>query len=112
MKWLVQYLQSAAGLPDYSWCNIPKGENIYQIPHNIPNDIIIHQMAIKCTKWPQNITNGAKIYQMDTKYKNVNKYIPNGHKYTYQHPSLQDPPKCTQIGISGLKVHMYTIWQH
>jgi hypothetical protein len=33
-----------AGLPDYSWFNIPKGENIFH-------------MTTKYTKWPYNTSN-------------------------------------------------------
>jgi hypothetical protein len=45
-----------------------------------------------------NLPTREKIYQMTTKC------IPNGHKM-YQHLSLQDPPKFTQIGIFGLKMY-------
>jgi hypothetical protein len=48
-------------------------------------------MTLKYTKWPQK-------YQMVTK-------IPNGHKM-YKLLPLQDPPKFTQIGISGLKIYV------
>jgi hypothetical protein len=37
------------GLPDFSWHNTPKRENIYQI-------------VMKYTKCPQNAPNGHKIY--------------------------------------------------
>jgi hypothetical protein len=47
-----------AGLPDFSWYNIPTRGTIY---HKI------HQMATKYTKWPQNTPNGLKIYQLATK---------------------------------------------
>jgi hypothetical protein len=43
-----------AGLPDFSWYNIPKRDKIYQMtlkytkgPQNIPNDHKIHQMTMK-----------------------------------------------------------------
>jgi hypothetical protein len=42
---------TSAGLPDFSWYNIPKRE--------------------KYTKWLQNIPNGYKIYQMAIKYTNI-----------------------------------------
>jgi hypothetical protein len=41
----------AAGLPDFSWLNIPKREKMYQI-------------TIKYTQWLQNKPNGRKIDQM------------------------------------------------
>jgi hypothetical protein len=52
-----------------------------------------------------------------TKYTNVPLNIPNGHKICipndlklYQYLPLQDPPKCTQIGIFGLKInHLATL---
>jgi hypothetical protein len=58
------------GLPDFSWCNIPKwGKNkLHTIcPQNIPNGHKIDQMVVKYTKWPRNIPNGHKIYQMAIK---------------------------------------------
>jgi hypothetical protein len=45
---------SSPGLPDLSWCNIPKREKI-------------HHITIKYTKWPLNIPNGRKIDQMTIK---------------------------------------------
>jgi hypothetical protein len=46
-------------------------------------------MAQKHTKWTEN--------------------LPNSHKI-YQHLSLQDPPKFTQIGSPGLKInHLATL---
>jgi hypothetical protein len=55
------------GLPDFSCYKIPKREKI-------------HQITIKCTKWPQNIPNGHKIYQMATKYTKWPQNRPNGHE--------------------------------
>jgi hypothetical protein len=58
--------------------------------YNIPKWEKLQQVTFKYTKWPQN--------------------IPNGHKI-YQHLSLQDPPKFTQIGILGLKIcHLATLF--
>jgi hypothetical protein len=52
---------------------------------NIPKRGKIYQMTRKLyTEWPQNIPNGRRIDQ---------RLI------------LQDPPKCTQIGIFGLKIY-------
>jgi hypothetical protein len=68
-----------AGLPDFSWHNIPARGKIYQINK-------------KYTKWALNISNGFKIY------------IPNDHKI-HQHLPLQDPPKCTRITIFGQKIN-------
>jgi hypothetical protein len=48
----------AAGLPDFSWCNIPKREKYTKL-------------TLKCTKWPQYIPNGRKIDQMAIKYTNI-----------------------------------------
>jgi hypothetical protein len=65
-------LQLGAGLPDFSWCDIPKTGKLYQ------NDHKMYQIVSKHTKWQQNRPNGYKIYQ---------------------HLSLQDTPKFTQIGF-------------
>jgi hypothetical protein len=53
------------GLPDFSWCMIPKPGKMYQ-------------MNTKCTKWTQNVPNGhtifqyvSKIFQMVIKYINI-----------------------------------------
>jgi hypothetical protein len=64
-----------AGLPDFSWCNIPKRGKIYQ-------------MTIKYSVWPQNIQNDRKINKMAVK----------------QPFPLQGPPKYSQIGIFGMKI--------
>jgi hypothetical protein len=62
---------------------------------NILNQEKTYQITIKYTQWPQNI-------QMA-----VNR--PNGNKMC-QHLPLLDPPKCTQIGIFGLKMcHLATL---
>jgi hypothetical protein len=69
-------------LPGFSWYNIPKWE--------------------KYAKLPKIYKNGRKIYQ-------INKNIPNGHMI-YQHLTLQDPPKFTQVGIFCLKIyHLATL---
>jgi hypothetical protein len=81
MTWVPE---AGTGLPDFSWYNIPKRGKIYQ-------------MTIKYTKLSQNIPNCCKIH------------IPDGHKM-YQHHPLPEPPKCTQIGIFGLKInHLATL---
>jgi hypothetical protein len=54
-------------------------------------------MATKYTKWSQNMPNGRKI-------DHIVKNIPNSRKIS-QHLPFQDPPKLTQIGIFGLKIH-------
>jgi hypothetical protein len=53
------------GLPDFSWCMIPKPGKMYQ-------------MNTKYTKWTQNVPNGhtifqyvSKIFQMVIKYINI-----------------------------------------
>jgi hypothetical protein len=48
------YVSPGAGLPDFSWYNIPKRGKTYQI-------------TIKYSKWPQNILTGSKIEQMAVK---------------------------------------------
>jgi hypothetical protein len=59
-----------------------KGGKYTKVPLNV-------QMVVKCTKWQY--------------------YIPNDHKI-YQHFPFQGPPKCTQIGIFGLKInHLATL---
>jgi hypothetical protein len=50
------------------------------------------------------IPNIQEIYQMALKYTNRSDIISNGHKL-YQHISLQDPLKLTQIGISVFKIY-------
>jgi hypothetical protein len=45
-----------AGLPDFSWYNLPKREKIFQ------------KVYTKYTKWPQNLANGHTIYQTAVKY--------------------------------------------
>jgi hypothetical protein len=88
-------------LPDFSWYNIPKRENI-PINHNM------YQMATKYTKWPQNIPNGHKIYQNATKYTKWPQNIPNGHNILpngnliHQRLPLQVPPKFTQIWFENM----------
>jgi hypothetical protein len=64
---------SSSGLPDFSWCNVPKLK-------------IIYQMTQKYTKCQQNVTNNRKRDQMAQKLPTF---------------SLQDHPKFTQIGIYG-----------
>jgi hypothetical protein len=63
---------SEAGLPDFSWYNIPKRGKI-KWPQNIPN-------GQKYTKWLQNKPNCHKIYQIATKYTTRTQNIPNGRK--------------------------------
>jgi hypothetical protein len=42
-------LRKGAGLPDFSWYNIPKWEeNIPKCPQNKPNGHKIFEMAVKC----------------------------------------------------------------
>jgi hypothetical protein len=55
-----------AGLPDFSWSNIPKRK--------------------KYTKLPQNIPNGHKIHKMAAKYFKT-------HRYAYHSKALQNLPK-------------------
>jgi uncharacterized protein (DUF2249 family) len=45
------------GLPDFSWHNIPNGEEIYQIATKLPNGHKIYQMSRVYSKCPQNISN-------------------------------------------------------
>jgi hypothetical protein len=47
-----------AGLPDFSWYNIPKREKMYQT-------------ATKYTKWPQNIQNDIIMFVTAIKYSNI-----------------------------------------
>jgi hypothetical protein len=61
------------------------------------------------TKSGKFIQNNLKMYQMATKYTKGQKNRPNGHTI-YQHLPLQEPPKFTQFGISGLKIfHLATL---
>jgi hypothetical protein len=47
--------QSGPGLPDFSWDNLPKRKEIYQV-------------TTKFTEWLQNLPNEQAIYQMTTNY--------------------------------------------
>jgi hypothetical protein len=58
---------------------------------------------VKRTKIGKNIQNDQQISQMAAKYTKCTQNLPNDHT-TYQHLSLQDHPKFTQIGIFGLKI--------
>jgi hypothetical protein len=82
-----------AGLPDFTWHNLPKREN--------------YPTTIKQTKWQQNILNSNKICQMATKYIKWQQNVPNG-----QHLPFQDPPKFTQIWIFGLKIYCLATLLH
>jgi hypothetical protein len=55
---MLLFIATGAGLPDFSWYNIPKRGKIYQI-------------TIKYTKWPQNIPNCRKVDPMAIKYSNI-----------------------------------------
>jgi hypothetical protein len=84
-----QCVEAETALPDFSWYNIPKREKIYQ------NDYYV-QTTLKCTKWQWNRQNWHKMYQ---------------------HFSLSNTPKFTQIGIFCLKIyHLATLaresWLH
>jgi hypothetical protein len=85
-----------AGLPDFSW-------------ENVPNDNQIYQNATKYTKMPQNIPKYHKIYQNTTKYTKIPQNISNGLKI-YQQLLLQVPPKFTRIRIFWFE-NMLHIWQ-
>jgi hypothetical protein len=58
-----------AGLPDFSWYNIPKTGK------KLPNDHKMYQIAIRCTKLLSNIPNGQKIYKQ-CPYQGTPIYIP------------------------------------
>jgi hypothetical protein len=63
----------------------------------------------KHTKTGKNITNDHKKYQLAIKYKKWPQTTPKGHKI-YQHFPFRGTPKCTQIGLFGLKVnHLATL---
>jgi hypothetical protein len=68
---------SNSGLPDFSWCNIPKLGKIYQIT----------KKYTKC----------KKVFEMAGNRLNVQKIC--------QHLPLHGPPKITQIWIFGLKIY-------
>jgi hypothetical protein len=71
-----------AGLPDFSWHNVPKPGRIYVITSKIKNSNKICQMYIVC------------IFQMDIEYTNL-----------FHSKTLQNLPKM------GFWVWKYTIWQ-
>jgi hypothetical protein len=57
----------------------------------------------------KNVPNNKKIYQIATNYTSLPYNRPNGH-IKYQIRPLQDPLKCTQIRIFGLKIcHLATL---
>jgi hypothetical protein len=74
-----KYFES--GLPDFSWYNIPKRVEIYQITtkytkrsYNIPKNS-------EYTTWPQNIQNGSKIcIQNGGKIYQKTQNLPRGRK--------------------------------
>jgi hypothetical protein len=41
-----------AGLQDFSWHNIPKQGELYQMATKLPNGLEIYQMAVIYSKWP------------------------------------------------------------
>jgi hypothetical protein len=86
---------SGPGLPDLSWHNIPKRENI-------PNGHKMYQMATNCTKWPQIVPNGHKIYQLSLKYT-----YQTAIKYSsiFHYKTLQNLPK---MGIWFENIHIHT----
>jgi hypothetical protein len=51
---LIIWLGSKAGLPDFSWHNIPKWGKIYQIATKLPKGHKIYQMAVVYSKSPLN----------------------------------------------------------
>jgi hypothetical protein len=68
---------SKAGLPDFSWYNLPKQEVV-------PNDHKIYQTCLYLVgKCPNT--------------------IPNDHKMHQNYP-IQCLPKCTKIGVFGLQI--------
>jgi hypothetical protein len=42
--------QLGAGLPDFSWYNIPKREKYTKLSQNVPSDHKMYQVTTKCTK--------------------------------------------------------------
>jgi hypothetical protein len=74
-----------AGLPDFSWYNIPKWGKVCQVATKLPNCHNIYQITIIC----RYIQNGQRIYKLF---------------------SWHGPPKFTQIWIFGLKTcHLATL---
>jgi hypothetical protein len=45
-----------AGLPDFSWCMIPKPKKCTKLTHNVPNGHRISQMPVKYFQWPSNMS--------------------------------------------------------
>jgi hypothetical protein len=70
-----------AGLPDFSWNNIPECEKIYQLTIKLLNGHKLYKMAVN-------------ILQMDITYTNI-----------FDFKALQNLPKL------GFLVWKYTIWQ-
>jgi hypothetical protein len=76
---------------------------------NVPKRRVARFFLVQLTKAGKICQNGHWIYQMVIKYSKWKWNRPNGHKI-YQHISLQDTRKFTQIGIFGLKIcHLATL---
>jgi hypothetical protein len=68
-------LSGWTGLPDFSWCKIPKREKYSKT-------LKIYQITTKYTKWPYSILNDSKIDQMaknipTSSFERPNKIYPN-----------------------------------
>jgi hypothetical protein len=85
MRWIEGYLSVAkveaffgrfrAGLPDFTWCNIPKVGKVYQKWQKYT-----YQKWQKYTKSGKSIPKVAKVYQKWQKYTKSGKSIPKVRK--------------------------------
>jgi hypothetical protein len=64
-----------------------------------------NKIGEKCTKIATSIPECHRIYQNAIEYTKIAIKIPNGHEAHQKLPS-QCLPKCTKIGIFGLKIHI------
>jgi hypothetical protein len=54
VSFIINGAYGVAGLPDFSWYNLPKRGKIYQTTTQYTKMSIIYQMAVKLTKCPKN----------------------------------------------------------
>jgi hypothetical protein len=49
---MINFRDIQAGLPDFSWYNVPKREKYTKkLPQNIPNGYELYQMVMNYSKW-------------------------------------------------------------
>jgi hypothetical protein len=85
-----------------------KRNHLVTLPMTLFSVRVARFFLLQHTKTGGNIPDDQKytiqVYQMAINYIKCPENLPNSHKI-YQHCSLQDPPKFTQIGIFGLRIY-------